>query len=675
MARTSGRNADEIYRLTGGNAFFVTELLRLEGGTNSVSVQDSVLYRADRLEPSARKVLNAVSVFPRRAERQFVEKLTGTEDMEACLKAGLLEEDGHFVAFRHELARQAVESALGDADRRDINHRLLNLLREHGETSHGRLMHHAAIAGDREAIRDFAPRAATEAELSGSLRQAAAFLALAVDNMSDLDWRARADLYDRYAFAAHQIADFDTAVEAQNAALETYQQAGDVVGEGDSYRRLSRYAWLMGNRALARDYAERAYRTLANQRGPELAMARSTIAQLEMLDYNMKAVPEHCEAAIAIAEEFDRPDIVAHAKNNLGMSLTHIDPAKARTLLSESLQISLELKRSDDVARAYTNRTYLEMALMDFPAALASARAGYAFCGAHEQGGFKAYIGGTLAWILISQGHWNEADTYLPRSFDRFFQTTNRSQTFPEACAKLTLAMRRGDEPDYAAASYLDEFIADMDELQRLSSYAELKGERAWLGQGDRGAAIALLETVVSRAENTPETVPYSVLWLHKLGGRTGNAVPDRVELPVRLAIAGKWQDAAKAWGDAGMRYYEALALAEGDADARDRSVSLLRDMGATAVLQRLVDLWGERGLEASHEEPRKRRAKHPSGLTRRQLDVLSALNDGLSNAEIAEKLFISAKTVDHHVSAILAQLDVNSRGEAAAVARQQRWV
>jgi DNA-binding CsgD family transcriptional regulator len=675
LAKESGRNADEVYRLTGGNAFYVTELLRSEIGTHPVSVEDSVLYRADRLQPSARKVLNAVSVFPRRAEKQFVEQLKGTMHMEACLEAGLLEEHGRFVAFRHELARQAVETALSDTERRDINQQLLNLLRETGEVAHGRLMHHAAIAGDREAIRDFAPIAATEAELSGSLRQAAAYLALAVENMSDLDWRARADLYNRYAFAAHQIADFHTAVEAQNAALETYRQAGDVGGEGDSYRRLSRYAWLMGNREQARDYAERACRTLANQRGPELAMARSTIAQLEMLDYNMQAVPEHCDAAIAIAEEFDRPDIIAHAKNNLGMSKAYIDPSKARTLLSESLQISLDLKRSDDVARAYTNRTYLEMALMDYPAALESARAGFAFCGAHEQEGFKAYIGGTIAWILICQGLWDEADRYLLHSFDRFFQTTNRSQTFPEACSKLTLAMRRGEEPDPAAAAYLDEFIADMDELQRLSSYAELQGERAWLGQGDRDSAIALLETVVSRAGNTPETVPYSLFWLHKLGGRTGSAVPDCVERPVRFAIAGEWQDAAKEWGDAGLRYYEALALAEGDVEARDRCVSLLREMGAAAVEKRLLGHWHERGIVTSHKLPRKARKKHPSGLTGRQLDVLTALNEGLSNADIAEKLFISAKTVDHHVSAILAQLEVGSRGEAAAVAREQGWV
>ena len=61
----------------------------------------------------------------------------------------------------------------------------------------------------------------------------------------------------------------------------------------------------------------------------------------------------------------------------------------------------------------------------------------------------------------------------------------------------------------------------------------------------------------------------------------------------------------------------------------------------------------------------------NPAGLTARQLDVLALLADGLSNADIAARLVISPKTADHHVSAILAKLEVRSRGEAAVVARR----
>ena len=53
--------------------------------------------------------------------------------------------------------------------------------------------------------------------------------------------------------------------------------------------------------------------------------------------------------------------------------------------------------------------------------------------------------------------------------------------------------------------------------------------------------------------------------------------------------------------------------------------------------------------------------------LTRRQYEVLELLGEGLTDAEIAERLFLSTKTVNHHVSAVLAKLGVRSRAQAAA--------
>jgi DNA-binding NarL/FixJ family response regulator len=69
---------------------------------------------------------------------------------------------------------------------------------------------------------------------------------------------------------------------------------------------------------------------------------------------------------------------------------------------------------------------------------------------------------------------------------------------------------------------------------------------------------------------------------------------------------------------------------------------------------------------------PRLSTVAGPAGLTARQLEVLTLLADGLSNAQIANRLTVSAKTVDHHVSAVLGKLGVPSRGQAAAVARRR---
>jgi DNA-binding CsgD family transcriptional regulator len=61
----------------------------------------------------------------------------------------------------------------------------------------------------------------------------------------------------------------------------------------------------------------------------------------------------------------------------------------------------------------------------------------------------------------------------------------------------------------------------------------------------------------------------------------------------------------------------------------------------------------------------------HPLGLTRREHEVLDLICAGRTNAEIAAALVISAKTVDHHVSAVLAKLGAPSRGAAAAHAQR----
>ncbi|MFD0517479.1 helix-turn-helix domain-containing protein [Paractinoplanes durhamensis] len=68
---------------------------------------------------------------------------------------------------------------------------------------------------------------------------------------------------------------------------------------------------------------------------------------------------------------------------------------------------------------------------------------------------------------------------------------------------------------------------------------------------------------------------------------------------------------------------------------------------------------------------PRPATAADPTGLTGRQREVLALLAEGLSNADIAARLTLSAKTVDHHVSAVLTKLGVPNRGQAAAAARR----
>jgi len=157
--------------------------------------------------------------------------------------------------------------------------------------------------------------------------------------------------------------------------------------------------------------------------------------------------------------------------------------------------------------------------------------------------------------------------------------------------------------------------------------------------------------------------------WLWRAGALP--EVPAVAAEPYRLLLAGDWQAAASAWQALGCPYEQAQALAHGDTEACLQALRLLDGLGATQTAQRLRRQLRARGSLSIPRGPIRATAANPAGLTGRQLEVLRLLAAGQSNAEIAARLSLSVKTVDHHVSALLAKLAVGSRRQAAAAARR----
>ena len=126
-------------------------------------------------------------------------------------------------------------------------------------------------------------------------------------------------------------------------------------------------------------------------------------------------------------------------------------------------------------------------------------------------------------------------------------------------------------------------------------------------------------------------------------------------------------------WSELGCSYDAALALAGSEReDSLRRSLVDLQRLGAhpaAAIVARRLRGRGARGLPRG---PRATTLANPAGLTPRELEVLGLLTEGLRNADIAERLFLSEKTVGHHVSAILRKLDVRTRSEASAEAQRR---
>lgn len=135
LANLAHRPAEGLYAVTLGNPFFVTEVLASDTGGVPLMVRDAVLARITRLSPAARALLELASIVPTRSERWLLEAVVGSIDaaLEECLTAGMLELSLSAVAFRHEIARQAVESTLSPLRRQWLHAQVLQALIAHSE--------------------------------------------------------------------------------------------------------------------------------------------------------------------------------------------------------------------------------------------------------------------------------------------------------------------------------------------------------------------------------------------------------------------------------------------------------------------------------------------------------------------------------------------------------------
>ncbi len=177
LAGSFGADGDAIYALTGGNAFFVTEVLAVDSTSLPETVRDAVLARTAQLGAAARRLLDVVALVPGKVELSLLESVAPDEldQLDGCLAAGVLREDGPAVAFRHELARLALEGSVPAGRRRRLHSELLRGLLDGAPATRdpARLAHHAERAGDAAAVLEFAPEAARRAAASASHREAA----------------------------------------------------------------------------------------------------------------------------------------------------------------------------------------------------------------------------------------------------------------------------------------------------------------------------------------------------------------------------------------------------------------------------------------------------------------------------------------------------------------------
>lgn len=670
LAKKSGMNGKKVYQLSGGNAFFVTEILH-GGDELPATVREAVLARFDRFPKSCQRVLQTIAVFPRRAEVWAIQQICPKEfdEIGRAILAGLIIAGDGVYSFRHEIARRAVESTISPDTRREINRATLKVLRSDANVAISRLVHHAEAAGENTSVSELAPMAAATASLAGAHREAAQHYNSALKVIADLNCLKHARLLEKYAFELHLIGKMDKAIDAYESACELNIKFGNRQAEGDNLRWISRVHYLSGNRILATKFAREALVVLETEEpGAELAMAYSNLGQLAMLDDDPAETLIWSGKAIEIATRLGRHDIISHATNNSGGAQRWTNKAAARDNLDRSLQIALDNDLPDHVARNYTNRAYIEINWLEFANAREFIKAGLRYCDEHDLGIWHTYISGCQAHLLLREGILDEAAAIALNEIST--ESSTPLLRFPGTTALVRIRLRRGDSDVEHLLEMLTSYIETGNESPRFLLYASICAEHAWVTDLVDAQLPDLIIQAARVAGKTGDIWSAGELWFwgNKLGIKSLPVTP--VALPYKLMAAGHWVEAAAAWSELCCPYDRALALMSGDEVAQHEGLACLDDLGAKAVADMFRRSLRQQGARSIPRGPQLATRTNPSGLTKRQMTVLGLLAEGLSNADIGHRLFVSPKTVDHHVSAILAKLEVRSRGKAVALAR-----
>jgi DNA-binding CsgD family transcriptional regulator/tetratricopeptide (TPR) repeat protein len=657
LAEPYDADGDAIHRLTQGNAFFVTEILAAGGGELPETVRDAVLARVALLEAPARRLIEAIAVIPLRAEVWLLEQVVPdeVEHLGACLDSGVLRADRDAVSFRHELARLAVESSLAPHRRRSLHEALLRALADRGDVA--RLAHHAEEAGDADGVLRFAPAAAAAAAAASSHREAAVQYARALRFAEGLPAAERASLLDRYAEEALLTGLYEESVKARLAALALYRELDDRLRVGETLSRLTNAFTRLGRNQEAEASSREAIEVLESlPPGRELAWAYAVQAYARMLSRDNDAGVAWGRKAVAAAIEAGDREVEAYGLNMAGTSLLMAGR------IDEGVR---ELERSLAIAGEEGHEVFRMSALnmlgtglgemMELEPAERWLRECIDFCEEHEL--WPVYPRAWLALVHVYRGRWDEGAELAGAILRGLHDPISR------VSALITLGRvraRRGDPGAFDALDEALEISRPGGHLQRLGHVHAARAEAAWLARDPE-------RTVAEARAAYPLALEKRHLWfageLAYWQWRAGelDEAPPWIAEPYRLQLDGDVAAAAAAWRDRGCPYEAARTLADADDEAALPELDVLGARPAAAELRRRL---GVRG-------PRPATRENPAGLTARELDVLGLLAQGLRNAEIAAQLYVSTRTVDHHVSAILRKLPARSRAEASAVAVQ----
>jgi len=670
LARGTDLDPAELHERTGGNPFYVTEVVAGAPARVPATVRDAVLARVARLSPPARGSLEAAAVIGLEVEPGLLGEVAdgGAEE---CLDRGLLEIDGQSYRFRHEIGRQAVLGSTDPERRRTLHRAVLTVLVRRGvdDLSLAVLAHHAAEARDGAAVLRYGREAAEYAATVGAHRQAAAQLARAEPYAAALEASQRARFFEFLAKEQFITARYDAGLTAYDRAIELWRAISDPIEELRVLHEAAKSYVAAGRNS---DAATLNRRVEALRQGLPDGRAKAdalvTLAYLRSQDRDRSAI-ELASAAAALGEPASASPTTVTAWNILGAAkLQHGDGTGLQDL-DTSLRQALEHGFDRNAAHAYTNIVEALSEVHRFVDAEPYFAEGRRYMTERELDVQRMYLGAYEAIAKLHRGRWAEADDLLAALLDG-----RSNSVIGRLMALVAVGRLRARRGDPEAWQPLDEALGIADPIgttQRIGPVRAARAELAWLqGDAERSHSEAAAALGLAISQDDPWQVGELSWWLRDSDKPVRD--PDKVAPPWRLQLMGRWREAAQAWRALDSPYEAALALLESNAvsdveEARATFDRLGARPGVSLAVRRLREL----GVRSIPRGPRPATRANRIGLTARELEVLQLVATGMTNQQIAGRLFLSGRTVGHHVASILGKLGVNRRSQAAGAAAQ----
>jgi DNA-binding CsgD family transcriptional regulator/tetratricopeptide (TPR) repeat protein len=669
LATEKGYNGEDVFGISGGNPFYVNEILASYSAGIPDNIKDSILSVYNRLDGASKQIWQVLSVLPTGCEIAYMEKLESEYGaaIAGSLEAGLLVLREGRLHFKHELYRRTIETSLSPFIRIALNKKVLETcaagFEQAGEIE--RIIHHAKNANAHDMVVQYAPVAAKQAASLGAHVEASKLFFSALEYYQGKDKDKLVELYECYANECFLTNRIKEAIVYQTKALNIWKEQGDPEKLGNSMSILSRFWWFDGNRKQAEAHARQAIEALNTQPPSRAkAMAFSNMSRLKMLSDQAIECMHWGELAITMAKELGDDEILSDALNNVGTVRMRIPLYKQRgiDLLRQSLDIALQNSFQEHAARAYTNLGSDGVKIKDFPLATKVLEEGLRYCEERELGSWLTYMLSWKARLLLDTGKWEEAARIAGDLL-----ATDGLPSIVKAGALVvlgTIKMRRGEADALPILLEARVKASEVLELQRILPALTALLEYEWITAEtclEKGA-IEVAISLIGQAYDLRESSEFD-FWLSKA---RGERVPlhalyegyraDTPEIAIRSAAH---------WEKLGCPYEQSLFLFEGDEEDKRKAISFVHELGATAVYEKMKLEMRSSGIRSIPRGVRKTTLANPALLTDRELGILELLKEGLQNKEIGSRLFISSKTVDHHISSILFKLEVNSRVKA----------